>query len=718
MGNFAFRKRPGLTIYQYYQLSWLGLILTSFILSSSSRIVPLWMIIPALPLSCLCLTSRSIGKWWTPLIRDRVVSYFFAGIMLYSLFDFSFYRDIFVGAGEFLVGIVPLLLSRKQKSFGHWMAMLSCALLSLVGVIGSAGLLEYTLLLFFLLFLVFNLNAANLLTLIGATGGMNQHLPRRYFRQLLPSLTLAMAAGILIFFLFPRTPRFWNPFSIRQRGGNMTGYTGSVSLSSTAPIEESSELALLVEAEDPEWLVRRSSNMYFRGNTLDRFDGQDWSTSTRITWPYHHNIDIRFTLSSTLPARKLKIFREPHSTQAILYPDVMVGMTVPPSMLGSVSYDSSGSMVRAHREEMRYSYEVLSSEPVWPSQMKIVTLTELKRGIGKESEEMPLPASILPGTGDTLLDIPDNIENEPYFKEWVKEVGVDPENATLLSVLNKLERHFQQNFRSTLSRSDHSLDTFRSFLQKEKAGHCEYFATAAVLYLRNLGIPARIVLGYRGGTFNGVSRVLEVRERNAHAWVEVYYPMIGWIQFDPTPWQRPTDEAGFAFYLGLYMNAGRFWFNRYIVNYNTQAQRDLFRSVAKMTQTNQQISLLIPLNMRTLESILVLIVLILYCLKIIRKQRAKLARRKQMPEYYEIFLRKISVAGWDREPGETYPVFHRRLRRTGIRAPFLSELDSALERDLYAPSPTSDSVFKSLKNLMAQWKGPRRVFASAAKQSH
>jgi len=704
----SFRTRSGVTIYQYYQISWLGLVVTSLILSGSSRIVPYWLVFLGLPLSILCLASRPFGTWWTPAIRARSAAYFAVVTILFGAYDFSVHHDIFLAAGELLIGILPILLSRKHRPFGHWMALLTSALLSLIGVIGSSGLPEYTLLLLFLAFLVFNLNAANLLALIGNTGGKTQSLPRRYFRQLVPSLTWGLLAGILIFFAFPRTPRFWNPFSIRQRGGSMTGYTGTVSLASTAPIEESSEQALLIEAEDSEWLMRRTTNMYVRGNTLDKFDGQDWSASSRVVWPYTQGADLRFTLSSRLPAKKLKIFREPHSTQAVLYPDVLLGITVPQATVGTLSYDASGSLIRGHREEIRYSYEVLASEPIWPAQMRVVTLAELKRVLGKQSEEMPLPAGMIPGLSDYLLDVPDSVARESYFQEWVKELEVDKENATLLSVLNKLERHFQTSFRATLARQDHSQDTFRSFLQKERAGHCEYFATAAVLFLRQLGIPSRIVLGYRGGTFNGVSRVLEVRERNAHAWVEVYYPMIGWIQFDPTPWQRLPEDTGLAFYVGLYMNAGRFWFNRYVVNYNTQAQRDLFRSVAKMASSNQQVSMFVPMNMRTLESLLVLIVLILYCMKIMRRHHVRNSRRRHLPEYYELFLKKIAETGWDRKPGETFAAYHRRLMTGGVRANFLKELDAALESDLYAPQPTPEHESKTLKALLTRWKAPRR----------
>jgi hypothetical protein len=72
------------------------------------------------------------------------------------------------------------------------------------------------------------------------------------------------------------------------------------------------------------------------------------------------------------------------------------------------------------------------------------------------------------------------------------------------------------------------------FLTIGKAGHCEYFASALALLARSLGIPARLVAGYRVFEYNAVGGYWIVRKRDAHAWAEVYLDGV-WRTVDPTP---------------------------------------------------------------------------------------------------------------------------------------------------------------------------------------
>ena len=77
------------------------------------------------------------------------------------------------------------------------------------------------------------------------------------------------------------------------------------------------------------------------------------------------------------------------------------------------------------------------------------------------------------------------------------------------------------------------------FLFDGKKGFCNQFATAEVMLLRSSGIPARLVLGFTGGEADGKGG-LEIRQKNAHAWPEVYFEGIGWVIFEPTP---PIDAV-------------------------------------------------------------------------------------------------------------------------------------------------------------------------------
>ncbi|MDK2981316.1 MAG: hypothetical protein PWQ55_1663 [Chloroflexota bacterium] len=73
------------------------------------------------------------------------------------------------------------------------------------------------------------------------------------------------------------------------------------------------------------------------------------------------------------------------------------------------------------------------------------------------------------------------------------------------------------------------------FLFSGRAGFCNYYATAETLMLRSLGIPARFVTGYAGGQTATDGGSVTLLARDSHAWVEVYFPDIGWVIFEPTP---------------------------------------------------------------------------------------------------------------------------------------------------------------------------------------
>ncbi len=75
-------------------------------------------------------------------------------------------------------------------------------------------------------------------------------------------------------------------------------------------------------------------------------------------------------------------------------------------------------------------------------------------------------------------------------------------------------------------------------------GFCNYYASAEVLMLRSIGIPARLAVGFAQGEFDSGTRSYTVRNRDAHAWPEVYFPNIGWIEFEPTASQFPLNRPG------------------------------------------------------------------------------------------------------------------------------------------------------------------------------
>ncbi len=113
---------------------------------------------------------------------------------------------------------------------------------------------------------------------------------------------------------------------------------------------------------------------------------------------------------------------------------------------------------------------------------------------------------------------------------------------TLYDRAEAIERYLRQNYDYTLDVPAPPLgrDPVDYFLFELGEGYCDYYASAMVVLARSVGIPARLVVGYVGGTYDPAQAAYTVREANAHSWVEVYFPQIGWVEFEPT-----TSEPGF-----------------------------------------------------------------------------------------------------------------------------------------------------------------------------
>lgn len=118
-----------------------------------------------------------------------------------------------------------------------------------------------------------------------------------------------------------------------------------------------------------------------------------------------------------------------------------------------------------------------------------------------------------------------------------------------------VEQYLKSNYTYTLkSEMPKANDDFVDhFLFEQQSGYCVHFASAMVVLLRAQDIPARYVKGYLSGEViderlnaEGYMEYLyEVSEKEAHAWVEVYFPGAGWVPFDPTPASEDVAEAGF-----------------------------------------------------------------------------------------------------------------------------------------------------------------------------
>ncbi len=141
-----------------------------------------------------------------------------------------------------------------------------------------------------------------------------------------------------------------------------------------------------------------------------------------------------------------------------------------------------------------------------------------------------------------------------------------------------IESYLKTEFHYTLDVKPTSEDPLAEFLFNTREGHCEYFATAMVIMLRALEIPARIVNGFQMGEYNELNDMYTVRESDAHSWVEAYFPHTdSWIEFDPTPAAGINDytQGGLLAQLRKYADAMEVFWLDYIVTLDSDEQASI-----------------------------------------------------------------------------------------------------------------------------------------------
>ena len=117
----------------------------------------------------------------------------------------------------------------------------------------------------------------------------------------------------------------------------------------------------------------------------------------------------------------------------------------------------------------------------------------------------------------------------PLLHEWIQGAGTPEEKVQAIA------GHLRSDFVYSLEYKRGPGDPLLDFLGENRLGHCEYFASAMAMLARAAGVPARVVAGYRVAEHNDLGDYDVVREKNAHAWVEVYFAGKGWQTVDATP---------------------------------------------------------------------------------------------------------------------------------------------------------------------------------------
>lgn len=186
--------------------------------------------------------------------------------------------------------------------------------------------------------------------------------------------------------------------------------------------------------------------------------------------------------------------------------------------------------------------------------------------------------------------------DQAVLAEWVGEIagGAQPgavEFARLAS--DWLRRNHGYSLSPNIPRGEN--DPLVRWLASHEAGHCELFAGSLALLARTAGFPARVITGFRGGTWNAYSNNFTVRNSDAHAWAEIFDAASGaWLRADPLGppvtdhLNEPKGEAALAARTDWSWKARLdslrvFWYRR-IVSFDQRSQADTLKAVKEATQ--------------------------------------------------------------------------------------------------------------------------------------
>ncbi|MDQ1494438.1 MAG: protein-glutamine gamma-glutamyltransferase [Actinomycetota bacterium] len=343
-------------------------------------------------------------------------------------------------------------------------------------------------------------------------------------RACIAPVALATAVGLVVFLLMPNTghlrakTRFTTApadagattSTAQSAGQRATTNPGSGALDLRLRGSLSSSQVLEVPADSPQ---------YWQGAIFSDFDGRRWVATGPFTrWvagPANPNPEQIAPVDANEPVAGAQA----HYVARVLTTtplDVVVGPQRPTTYTGpgAVAVDGSGTAHLAGGPGPGSTYDVTSTRPVNTS------ADALRASTGPDVADpqfLALPA-----------DLPGRVTSLAASVAGNAQTRFDAVDA----IDNYLRTHEKYNLNSPLpARGDDAVD---DFLFVSHQGFCEQYASAGVVMLRSLGIPARLVTGYVNGDEKLVPGKRIYRGLDLHAWVQVFYPGVGWVNSDPT----------------------------------------------------------------------------------------------------------------------------------------------------------------------------------------
>jgi transglutaminase-like putative cysteine protease len=405
------------------------------------------------------------------------------------------------------------------------------------------------------------------------------------------SLFLGMVAvSTLIFFLLPRFELGQSlPFLRMQAQQSFSGFSESVQFGEFTDILEDETVALRADLEGE----RPRGIPYWRMVALDQYTGNGFrqSDSARETTRSFSDYFVNGQREdNSADGQRWTVYFEGNISRYLPLPGSFSGLRFQSRQnLQFTSALQALQLRETPASVLFFQLEDFVLEDSVPASTRDRALAERTLS-SLEADSM---REVDPSYPLTTLTPPRNETSRAYLRQAVAEItGGQAMSSSAFghAAIAWLQKERGYALQSRIPEGEGDLLT--RWMASGAPGHCELYAGSMVLLAREAGFPARLITGFRGGDWNGFENYFMVRNKDAHAWVEMFGEDLNWQRWDPTPGGRNTSLDGLLAEndgvlvdrrFQAYLDSLRVLWYRRIVNFDQRQQREMvegFRSGA------------------------------------------------------------------------------------------------------------------------------------------
>lgn len=381
-----------------------------------------------------------------------------------------------------------------------------------------------------------------------------------------------LATGVTVFLVCPRGLGGVSPPLRRIRSEASSGFAESVHLGERRSIFLSDRVVMHVRQSAPDGtLLEGGSAPYLRGRTFDQYVDSRWvkSHNRGVAWPDDPSKELQaeaIQQDVSMVSDLLPVAFASHPAVKVTSPDAAVRRQ------DALEYELDAPP-RAERP-VRYTAWVLPD----------LQTAQARAYLQRENRRWGPPARVAEGASPATPEV------ARLAREWCQDLlarrsslpeGPQRDDVDL-DIARRLAGRLKERCTYTLdlTDADSDRDGVEDFLLHLKKGHCEYFASAMTVMCQALGVRARLAAGYCPSEYDASQGHYVVRDRDAHAWTEVFTPRTDWVVMDATPEARlaPAAQSRLGRWWGW---AGGVWhdweFTWYarVIGYDDDTRREL-----------------------------------------------------------------------------------------------------------------------------------------------